>query len=142
MNPQFETFSCTVYFLFQALLVDPSIPFGALPNSMADTQLATSTELDIQKVYYLSNHLYPQSPNDNITLEKRIQEVAEGKYRLIGDSYTLEYFAKRHCLVVTGEFSSQQYALVLRRGTVYTNYLNDRLVDLANQGVVKTLIEK
>ncbi|KAL5970198.1 Glutamate NMDA receptor subunit 1 [Taenia solium] len=127
---------------FTALLVDPSTPFGAIPNSMAAAQLDFSQDLEIQKVNYLSNKLYPQSASSNVTIEDRVKEVSKGKYRLIGDSFSLEYFASNHCLVVSGEFSSQQYAIILKKDTVYTNYLNNLLTNLSNKGSIKAIIDK
>ncbi|VDD83147.1 unnamed protein product [Mesocestoides corti] len=126
---------------FQALLVDASTPFGALPNSMAAEQLHYSSDLEIQKVNYLSHHLYPQDPYSKITIEDRVKEVAQGKYRLISDSFSLEYFASRYCLVVSGEYSSQQYAILLKRNAVYTRYLNDRLTNYTNEGKLKTIVD-
>lgn len=122
--------------------MDTSVPFGALPNSMAATAIATSNSIEIEKINYLSRSLYPQDPSGNMSIESRVQEAAEGKYRLIGDSYTLEYFARQHCLEVSGEFSSEQYALLLRRQTVYTNYLNSKIIALANSGQLKVIIDK
>ncbi|VDK21840.1 unnamed protein product [Taenia asiatica] len=127
---------------FTALLVDPSTPFGAIPNSMAAAQLDFSQDLEIQKVNYLSNKLYPQSALSSITIEDRVKEVSQGKYRLIGDSFSLEYFASNHCLVVSGEFSSQQYAIILKKDTIYTNFLNNLLTNLSNKGSIKTIIDK
>ncbi|CDS40891.1 glutamate receptor ionotropic kainate 3 [Echinococcus multilocularis] len=127
---------------FTALLVDPSTPFGAIPNSMAAAQLDFSQELEIQKVNYLSTKLYPQDDTSGITIEDRVKEVSEGKYRLIGDSFSLEYFASNYCLVVSGEFSSQQYAIILKRGTVYTTFLNNILTNLTNKGNIKAIIDK
>ncbi|VDM32900.1 unnamed protein product [Hydatigera taeniaeformis] len=127
---------------FTALLVDPSTPFGAIPNSMAAAQLDFSRELEIQKINYLSNKLYPQDSTSDITIEDRVKEVSEGKYRLIGDSFSLEYFASNYCLAVSGEFSSQQYAFILKKGTVYTTFLNSLLTNLTNKGSIKTIIDK
>lgn len=109
---------------------------------MAAAQLDFSQELEIQKVNYLSNKLYPQDAASGITIEDRVKEVSEGKYRLIGDSFSLEYFASNHCLIVSGEFSSQQYAIILKKGTVYTTFLNSLLTNLANKGGVKAIIDK
>ncbi|KAM7540756.1 hypothetical protein Aperf_G00000035638 [Anoplocephala perfoliata] len=127
---------------FTALLVDPSIPFGALPTSMAATVLNQSQELEMQKVAYLSNKLYSQADENDITIEQRVQQVREGKYRLISDSFTLEYYATKYCLTVSGEYSSQQYAIILKLNTVYTNYLNERLATLLSEGTIETIIDK
>ncbi|VDO06768.1 unnamed protein product [Rodentolepis nana] len=124
---------------FTGLLVDPSIPFGALPNSVAAAQIKLSNDLEIQKINYLSDKLYSQANERNITIEERVQQVRDGKYRLISDSFTLDYFANKYCLVVTGEYSSQQYAIFLKLNTVYTKYLNGRLTALINDGTIKKI---
>ena len=94
---------------------------------MAATVLEYSQELEIEKVNYLSNKLYPQGKESGIAIE---------------DSFTLEYFASRYCLIVSGEFSSQQYAIILKKGTVYTAYLNSILANLTNEGKVKSIIDR
>lgn len=109
---------------------------------MAATVLEYSQELEIEKVNYLSNKLYPQGKESGIAIEDRVKEVVEEKYRLISDSFTLEYFASRYCLIVSGEFSSQQYAIILKKGTVYTAYLNSILANLTNEGKVKSIIDR
>ena len=109
---------------------------------MAATVLETSQELEIQKVHYLSNKLYPQNEESGINIEDRVKEVSQGNYRLISDSFTLEYFASKYCLVVSGEYSSQQYAIILKKGAVYGTYLNNILVNLTNEGKVKTIIDR
>ncbi|KAM3171726.1 hypothetical protein ACTXT7_016027 [Hymenolepis weldensis] len=126
---------------FTALLFDPSIPFGALPSSLAATQMRRSNKLEIQKINYLSDKLHPQANERNITIEERVQQVRDGKYRLISDSFTLEYFANKYCLALTGEYSSHQYAIILKLNTVYTEYLNRRLTALINDGNIKKITD-
>lgn len=104
--------------------------------------MKNSQELEMQKIQYLSETLYPQTNETGITIEDRVQQVREGKYRLIGDSFTLEYFANKYCLKVSGEYSSQQYAIILKRNTVYTTYLNDRLTGLINNATIKQITDK
>lgn len=109
---------------------------------MAAAQLDQAQELEMQKVAYLSNKLHSKVNKETTTIDQRVQEVQEGKYRLISDSFTLEYYATKYCLTVSGDYSSQQYAFILKQNTVYTNYLNSRITDLLNEGIIENITQE
>lgn len=124
----------------QALLEKTNIPFGIHPDSVADIRLSLSTDLKIRKIIHLSRSLYGHLQNN--TMKEKIAAVTRGEYRLIGDDFTLKYFAQTHCLVVKGDFSTEKYAMYLQKNSVYTAFLNRVIANLTNQHLLEPVINK
>ncbi|KAL7062947.1 hypothetical protein AAHC03_01903 [Spirometra sp. Aus1] len=124
---------------FDKLLVDPSIPFGPIANSTASLQLQSSSDLKIQQLTYLSARLYGNVAPSK--LEDAVSLVANGYYRLIGDRFTLQYFAMLKCLSVSGEYGTEQYAIVLQKNAYFQGYFQSIIEDLINAGEMKALTD-
>ncbi|VDN34837.1 unnamed protein product [Dibothriocephalus latus] len=89
---------------------------------------------------YLSARLYGDKAQSR--LEDAVDLVDKGQYRLIGDRFTLQYFARLKCLSVSGEYSTEQYAIVLQKNSVYQEYFQSIIYDLINNGEMKKMTDR
>ncbi len=95
----------------------------------------------IRKIDYI-NMIRSQTKTECSSLDKSIEAVIKGKLRLIGDSFTLQYFAAKHCLTVDGEYTSSHYAMLLQKDAVYQPFLMKQLHKLIVKRELIPIIKK